>query len=186
MPVQPYEVLWFLSNPNASAGYTGTGTAGNSLGGYMSTTQINSASSLDDLFLDISGAQNAAGQVDYQCLFLMNNTASLLPMNAIFLWFPVALWTYNGAGMAVAVDPIGAVAYNRSTRQAALIANSLTPPSTVTTWSPGPHTTFGSGISAGALQPNYCLGVWIQRTAQNTPILTPQTLSLQATYQSNA
>lgn len=186
MPVQPGEVLFYLSNPYASVGYSGIGTPGASLGGWMSTTQVASAIPLDDLFLDISGAQNAGGQIDYQCVFIMNATATGLPMNSIYLWLPVQDWTYGGAGMAVGIDPTGPVPYNSSSQQAVKITNATTAPAGVNTWSAGPHSVFTAGAQSGALQPNYCMAVWLQRTAMNTPILTPQLLSLQCTYESPA
>jgi hypothetical protein len=185
MPVLPTEVLYYLSNPSASTGFSGSGTPGNSLGTFMSTTQINQQTLLDDLFLDISGSQNAAGQVDYQCLFVMNNTVSTLPMTNIYMWFPTALWTFGGAGMALGVDPTGQVPYNSPAHQALTIGSSTTAPLGVS-FNAGPDLTFSAGVFVGSLKAQYCIAVWLQRTAVNSAVLTPQTLVLTSTYQSNA
>ena len=186
MPVQPSEVQLYLSNPTASSGFQGVGIPGNSRGNFMAVNQLNIGSSLDNLFLDLTAPQNASGQVDYQCLFLMNNTVTGLSMNSIYVWFPQNFWTYNGAGLALGVDPTGKVAYNSVSSQAVTIPTVLTAPSGVTTWYPGPHSVFTAGLPLQALQPQQVVAIWIQRTATNSPPLSPQSLQLEVTYQSAA
>jgi hypothetical protein len=186
MPVQPFEVQWYLSAPGAGQGFTTAGTPGNSLGRFMSTTQLNQSVPLDNLFLDISGPENTAGQVIYQCVFLMNNTTSGLLMYQIFVSFPSVYWTNNGAGLAIGVDPAGASTYNTFTQQAAQISGPTQAPAGVNTWYAGPHTSFTQGAPAGTLFPQQVVPLWIRQTAVNSPELTPQTAGLTATYQTDS
>lgn len=186
MPVIPSEVQWYLSDPNTGLGFTGNGLAGQSLGRFMSTTQVNSAQPLDDLFLDITPAQNAGGQVDYQCVFLMNNTVTGLMMKNPYVWMPSALWTYNGAMLAVGLDPTGVVTYNSASVQAVTIATSLNAPAGVNTWIQQPLSLWTAGLKLPDIPPQYCVAIWIQRTATNSKVLTPQSLELACTYTSNA
>jgi hypothetical protein len=186
MPVQPFEVQWYLSAPAAGAGYTTAGTPGNSLGNYMSTSQLNQSTPLDNLFLDISGPENTAGQVAYQCVFLMNNTTSGLLMYQIYVSFPSVYWTNNGAGLAIGLDPTGITSYNSASQQAVLINNPNQAPAGVNTWYTGPHTSFTQGCPSGSLFPQQVVPLWIRQTAVNSPELTPQTAGLTATYQTDS
>lgn len=183
MPVQPFEVQWYLSAPSAAQGYTTPGTPGNSRGGYISTSQLNQSVPLDNLFLDISGPENTAGQVVYQCVFLMNNTTSGLLMYDIYVSFPSVYWTDNGAELAIGLDPTGISVYNSTFSQAVTISSPTQAPAGVNTWYPGPHTFFGNGAPVGSLSPHQVVPLWIRQTAVNSPILTPQTAGLTATYQ---
>src|ERR1700722_13991475 len=107
--IQPSEVQWFLSNPTASAGFTGVGNAGNSLGKYMSTTLVNVATTLDNIFLDASGIMNANLEVDYQCIFLANNTVTGFSMKNPVVWLPIIYAVNFTDTIQVASDPIGVV-----------------------------------------------------------------------------
>lgn len=186
MPVQPGEVQFYLSAPNAGAGYTTTGTPGNSLGKFMSVSQINNSATLDNLFLDITGPENAALQVVYQCVFLMNNTASGLTMYNIFMSFPTPFWTAGGAALSIGKDPNGASTYNSTNPQAVSINSPTQAPAGVTQYYAGPNNLFTSGCPGGLLQPQQVQAFWIQQAAQNTPNLTPQSAQLTATYQTNS
>jgi hypothetical protein len=183
--IQQDEILWYLANPNGGAGFQGVSTPGNSLGKYMSTTQVYSTVPLDDVFLDITGAQNAGGQVDYQCMFMWNNTISGNTMHAPYVWMPSQFYTYGGATMAVGVDPTGPTPYNSSTQQAVQINTNTSAPAGVSTWY-GPNATATSGLLVPDILPGYCIGIWLQRTATDSPPLAPQSFALQVTFASNA
>lgn len=184
MAISPSEVRWYLSNPNAASGYMGTGTPGNSLGKYMSTTQVSSVA-LDDIFLDLLAAQNAGLQVDYQCVFVVNFTITGNTMRNPYVWMPLQNYTPNGAKMAIGVDPIGPVPYQSSSPQASVIPNSVTAPPVAVWYGPSPVFNPG-GLLIPDIPPGYAQAVWIQRTATNSPALTPQSLSLQITFASDA
>jgi hypothetical protein len=182
--ILPSDVQWFLSNPSASTGYSGSGTAGNSLGKYMSTTQINQSVLLDNLFLDITGPENAAMQVDYQCLFMMNMTATSWSMQNVAIWIPTIDVTPGGCTMQLGLDPTGVVQYNQSAQQAVLIGSSTTAPAGVS-WYP-PSTLAGEGLLPGNIAPFHGVAVWFQRTAINGSAITDDSFSVQAQFQSNA
>jgi hypothetical protein len=183
MPISPSEVRWYLSNPNASTGYSGIGTPGNSLGKWMSTTQV-SNTAIDDLFLDISAAQNAALQVDYQCIFLANFTATGDNMRNPYVWMPTQQYTTGGATLQMAFDPIGAQPYNSTSPQAQVISQSTSTP-VVVDWF-GPSGLYYYGLLVPDIPPGYAVAVWIQRTATNSPAISPQSLQLEVTFASDA
>lgn len=183
MPISPTEIRWYISNPNASTGFSGIGTPGNSLGKWMSTTQVPSPP-IDDLFLDLSGAANTALQVDYQCIFLANFTVSGDNMKNPYVWMPSSDYTFGGATMLIAVDPIGPQPYQSTSPQAQVINQSTSTPTVVSWFGPSPLST--SGLLVPDIPPGYAVAVWIQRTATNSPAITPQSLSLQVTFASDA
>jgi hypothetical protein len=183
MPISPSEVRWYLSNPNASTGFSGIGTPGNSLGKWMSTTQV-SNTAIDDLFLDLSAAQNAALQVDYQCIFIANFTVTGDSMRNPYVWMPSQQYTVGGATMLLAFDPIGAVPYTSTSPQAQAISQSTSTP-TVVSWF-GPSPLYYNGLLIPDIPPGYAVAVWIQRTATNSPAITPQSLQLEVTFASDA
>lgn len=172
MPIVSTDILFMLAAPGASAGNTTAGTAGNSWGKYMSTTQL-SSTPLDNLFTDITGAQNAAGQVDYACVFILNNTASGNTMLNTVAWLPLSLFVPGGATVQLAADPAGATAKGSSTAQAAVITSNTNAPAGVTgfvspTGTPPVAPLYTNGIQLGSIAPGFCYAVWIKRTATNS------------------
>lgn len=186
MPILMSEVQWYLSNPSGNHGFTGTGIPGNSLGKFMSVTQVNNAVPLDDLFDDILPSENVALQVDYQCVFLMNNTLTGNLMKNITVWMPLQLWTLNGASFSIGSDPTGPVAYNSASQQATFVSSSTNAPAGVTNYVGQPQSQPQFGLTIPDLQPQFAIALWLQRTATNSPQLAPQTLKLAATFTSNA
>lgn len=77
MPIAASDIKTRLSVTTGSAGgSTAQGNPNASLGTYISTTDI-SGTPLDNLFNDLTGDQQAAGQVDYRCMFVYNSHATL-------------------------------------------------------------------------------------------------------------
>lgn len=151
-------------------GSTTSGSAGNStayggadtgLGKYATNNDLADAT-LNAMFTDITGAQNAASQVDYQCLFVYNANAS----NA---WQSVASWlsaeVAGGASIALGADTTAASAVGSASAQGLTIANKTTAPAGVTFSSP---TTFGTGVALGTIGIGQVKGLWVRRTAANT------------------
>ena len=137
----------------AAAGDTTAGSAATSLGDQISTTQITDAQ-LNNLFDDISGAEEAAGDTEYRCLFILNNHATLTLTGATVA---VQSQTSGGASVAIAVDDIGPVAKGSASAQAAVVANEQTAPTGVGAFGAGP-------IALGDLAPGQCRAVWVRRT----------------------
>jgi hypothetical protein len=151
-----------------------TGTAGNqaaqpspnaSLGKYISTTDLVDAT-LNNLFDDVTGDENAAGVVDYRCVFAYNGHATLT-------WLGVVVWVSaevaGGANAAVAIDNITASAIGSSAAQADQIATETTAPTGVGAFST--PTSKAAGLVLGDIPPGQCRAFWVRRTATNSVAL---------------
>lgn len=157
-----------------------TGAAGDSvanttvstfLGKYASTSAW-AGGSLNDLFPDITGAQNAASQVDYAGIALLNNNGANTLQNAVVY---ISAETAGGAAIAVGADTTAATAKASATPSMLTIANSLTAPAGVSFSSP---TTLGTGVALGNIPIAQVKGVWIRRTAANTAALSNDGMTL--------
>lgn len=168
------EILFKYSTTAGSAGNTTAGTASGSLGKYISTTTIADAT-LNAVFDDITGAENAASTVDYRCIFIHNSNASNALQNAV-MWLSAEV--AGGASIAIGVDTTAASAIGSATAQALTVANETTAPAGVTFTSP---TTSGAGIALGTIAAGSCRAVWVRRTAANSAALNNDgvTLSVQ-------
>lgn len=161
MAIVAADILFMLSTTAGAAGNsTAQGNPNASLGKYESTTQLGTA--LNALFDDITGTENATSVVDYRCIFVLNNHATLTAYTlSAYLSSEVA----GGASIALGVDPAAASAKGAAGAQAAQIANELTAPAAVTFSSP---TTDGAGIALGDLAPGQVRAIWVRRTAANS------------------
>ena len=172
--IVPSEILFKYSTTAGAAGNANTSTAATSLGKYISTTQWTGGSA-NDLFDDISGAENAASTVDYRCIFIHNsNTANALQNAVAYLSAEVA----GGASIAIGVDTTAASAIGSATAQAVTIANETTAPAGVTFTSP---TTSGTGIALGSIGTGQCRAIWIRRTAANSSALSNDGVTIAVT-----
>lgn len=148
-----------------------TGSAGNSLaqadpnaslGKYISTTPIVD-DTLDNLFDNISGDENAASTVDYRCFFVHNSHASLTLLSAV-AWLSAEV--AGGATTAIAVDNVAASLIGSASAQATNIATETTVPSSIGSFSTA--TSKSTGVSLGDIPAGYCRAIWVRRTAANT------------------
>ena len=160
------DILWKLSIKTGSAGNSLAQADPNAaLGKFISTTQW-AGGVLHDLFDVVSGDDNAAGRVDYRCVFIHNNHATL-PLLTPVVWLESEV--ANGAVTAIGVDPAAQSVIAQGSAQAAEIADELSVPAGVTFSAP---VTKGTGISLGAsLDAGKCRAIWIRRTAQNNTAL---------------
>ncbi|HEX7860824.1 MAG TPA: hypothetical protein VF773_10885 [Verrucomicrobiae bacterium] len=161
MPIVAGDLLWKFSVKTGAAGNSTGGTAAGSLGKYISTTQW-AGGVLHDLFDVISGDENAASDVEYRCVFIHNNHATLTWQNAV-VW--LSAQTAGGAAIAIGVDPAAASAIGSAAAQAAEVATEGDAPAGVAFSAP---TTKGAGLSLGDIGPGQCRAIWIRRTAANT------------------
>lgn len=158
MPVAAADVLLKYSVKAGAAGNSTAGTAAGSLGKYISTTQITSAV-LNNLFDDVTGAENAALEAEYRCIFVHNAHATSTWENVkAYLLSEVA----GGVNLAIGVDPAAASAIGAAPAQAAEIATENDAPVGVVFSSP---TTTGAAIALGNLTPGQCRALWVRRTA---------------------
>lgn len=162
MPITSSDILFKLSTKTGSAGNSqAQGNPNNSLGKYISTTAIVD-NTLNNLFDNISGDENAASAVDYRCFFVHNAHGTLTLLGAV-AW--ISAEVAGGASIAIGVDPAAASAIGSSSAQAAEIASETVAPAGVTFSSP---TTKGAGISLGDIPPGQCRAIWVRRTAANS------------------
>jgi hypothetical protein len=162
MPIASSDVLIKTSISTGTAGNQSTQTtAGSSLGKYISTSQITDAT-LNNLFPDVTGDENAASNVDYQCVFVHNNHGSLtLQSPVIYISAEVA----GGVSAAIAVDSTASSALGSASAQSLTIANKNTAPAAISFSSP---TTKATGLSLGNIANGNVKAFWIRRTAANT------------------
>ena len=165
MAITATDILFKLSIKTGTAGnQNAQGDVNASLGKYISTTQITDAS-LNNLFDDVSGDENAASDVEYRCIFVHNAHASLT-------WQGVVCWmsaeVSGGANAAIAVDDIAASPFGQAAAQADEVANEDTAPTGESFSSP---TTKATGLSIGNLAAGNCRAIWVRRSATNSAAL---------------
>jgi hypothetical protein len=162
------DILFKYSVKTGSAGNTTAGTAAGSLGTYVSTTQWTGGAA-NDLFDDISGAENAASTVDYRCIFIHNSNAANTYQNVVvYLSAEVA----GGASIAVAADTTAASALGSATAQALTATTETAPGAPITGLTYSSPTTAGAGVALGNIGTGQVKAFWIRRTAANTAALS--------------
>lgn len=153
MPIAGSDIVFRLSVVTGSAGDSTASTPNASLGKYVSSTAI-VAATIDNLFDDVSGAEAAAGSVEYRCFFVLNNHATLTLTNPVL---SINSETAGGGTINTATDNIAVSAKGSASAQAAQIANETTAPTGVSA--------FGtSNLSLGDLAPGQVKAVWLKRT----------------------
>lgn len=161
MPIASTDILLKLSVKTGAAGNSLAGTPDGSLGKYISTTQVADAT-LHNLFDLVTGAENAASESEYRCVFVHNANASIVFQNVkVYLSAEVA----GGAVTAVGVDPTAASAIGATAAQALEVVDENTAPTEVAFSSP---TTLAAGISLGDIGPGQCRAFWVRRTTANS------------------
>jgi hypothetical protein len=155
-----------LSVPGAAAGnVTAAGAAGSYLGKYAATTAMPD-NTLDNVFPDATGDENANSNSDYQCVFIINNHATLTLQNAV-VWLVSEV--AGGASYSLGADPTAASAKGASAAQAVSVADKNTAPAGVTFTAP---TSKGAGIALGNIGPAQVKAFWVRRALSNSSALT--------------
>ncbi len=177
------QIQFLLSAPQASAGYTKAGVPGNSLGLYCSTTQVSTASGgLDNIFTDWTGAQNAADQTDYACVFIYNSNTVNAMLSPV-AWLPTSLLgAQNQATFSIAVDTTPPSLLGSATAQALAIASPVIAPSGLTWYAASVTSTGGAPMSN--IQPGYTQAVWIKRVANG--VAATNSFNIDVTFDSLA
>lgn len=163
MPIVNTDIVYRLSVKTGAAGNTTASTPAGSLGKYISTSALDLVVTLNNLFDDVSGDENAASDVEYRCIFVLNDHATLTLQSPVVAW--IAAEVAGGADIAIGLDPAGVVAKGSAGAQAATIATEQDAPAGVAFTSP---TTKGAGLAIGDIAPGYCQAIWVRRTATNS------------------
>jgi hypothetical protein len=165
--------ILFKRSVSAAAGNTTAQADPNaSLGDQVSTTAW-AGGALNDLFDDITGAENAASEAEYRCIFVHNTNASNIYENAVIY---ISAEVANGASIALAIDNIAASAVGSGSAQADVVANENTAPTGVGAFSS--PTTVGAGLSLGNIGVGQVKAFWIRRTAANNAALSADGVTL--------
>ena len=159
MPIASTDIQYRLSGGAANSNDEA------SLGGVKSSTT--SSSTLLD---DVTGAESAAGDVNYRCEYVHNNHATLTLTNAVIFLQSLGL----GAGHVVAIG-VGSAAVN-ATEQT--VANEATAPTGVTFSSP---TTLGAALALGSIPAGQHKAVWIRRTVTGGSAASANAYTLRVT-----
>lgn len=153
-----------LSTKTGAAGNSTAAVPADSLGKYISTTEIVD-NNLHNLFDVVSGAENVASESEYRCIFFHNNHATITLENAkVYIAAQVA----GGAAVEIGVDPTAASAIGAAPAQAVSIANEDTAPAGVAFSAPADS---ASALAVGNIAPGQCKAVWIKRTTANNAAL---------------
>lgn len=160
------DIVYRYTTVSGAAGDSTAGTAAGSLGKYASTTAW-AGGVANDLFDDISGAENAASTVDYRGIAVLNNNGANALQNAVVY---ISSEVAGGASIALATDNIGPVPKGQAGAQMAQIANETTAPTGVSAFSS--PTTLGTGLALGSIPVANVKGFWFRRSAANTSALS--------------
>lgn len=163
MAITASDIIIRLTTKTGSAGDSNSGTPAGSLGGFTSTTEMGTGAGA--LFDDVSGAENAASDVEYRAVDVLNNHATLTLQSAVVY---ISSEVSGGASVALAVDNIGPVSKSGSS-QGANVADENTAPTGVGSFSS--PTSAGSGLALGNIAPGQIRRVWVRRTAANSAAL---------------
>ncbi|MGB0747197.1 MAG: hypothetical protein ACPGO3_00480 [Magnetospiraceae bacterium] len=145
MPLTLADINWFLGGGAANADPNA------SLGGAISNTEIVDATD-NNLFDDVSGAEGAAGDVEYRLMFLKNEDDTLTLQNASIY---IDTNTPSGdSNVRIGLDPTG------KNGTPTTIADEGTAPAGVVFSEP----TQGAPLAITDLGPGEFYPVWVERT----------------------
>lgn len=144
----------------------------NSLGGMVSQSTIQAAT-LNNLFDDVSGDDNAALDEEFRAFFVYNSNQTLN-------WEMVKVWisatVAGGAVASISLDSIGTtpVGYSAGS-QMLVVPDEDTAPTALVFSHP---LSKGAGLTIGTMTPLSVQGVWIRRVATNSAALNDDGLTI--------
>lgn len=165
MPIVTADIKFKYATTAGTAGNSGAGAANTSLGKYISTTEVPDAT-LNALFDDITGTENAALDVEYRCAFVHNSHATLT-LTAPILW--VSAEIADGATASIGLDPTAPSAVDSTSAQALQVADENTAPAGVVFSAP---TTKATGLALASIPAGQCAAFWVRRTATNSDAMS--------------
>lgn len=164
MSIQQGDLGYFYSNPAASAGNQQAQLVpAASLGKFIASTPW-LGGTLQDLFQNLTGDQNAAQETEYRCIFIANKNTQLTWLGPV-AWLTVL--TPGGCNVAIGLDPNAPQALNSATPQALTVSTLTTPPLGVVFSSP---TSKATGLQLQDVPPGFCQAIWIRRQAINSGV----------------
>lgn len=161
MPIVTADLEWRLTVNTGPGDSTAQPDPDDSIGGFMSTTAIVDATE-ENLFANLTGDQNAASEVHYRGVMVLNDHLTLALENAV-VW--ISAEVAGGADAAIAVAAEGVVDRDSASTQIERITDQEDTPATVTFSAP---TTKGTGLSLGTIPAQDAAGLWVRRTATDS------------------
>ena len=106
MPIVGSDLQMFLSGGSTGAGNT---DPAESLGSVITSTAVDQNTTLNNLFDDVGSTESADGDIEYRCVWIKNNHASLTLQNASVYIYSNTPSTFTD--MAIGFEPgvVGAV-----------------------------------------------------------------------------
>jgi hypothetical protein len=143
MPIVAGDIHYRLSGGAANSDHAA------SLGGAKSSVQVTPAS----LFDDVSGAESAAGDTEYRCVYIHNAHATLALQNAV-VWIQTNTPSPGTTvDIALAGEGVNATAETVANENTAPVGESFVAAANK-----------GAGLSLGNLAAGQHYGLWIRRT----------------------
>lgn len=162
------DLAFRYSTKLGAAGNSTASSAAASLGTWISTTAW-AGGALNDLFDDITGAENAASTVDYRCVFVYNSNGANAYQNAVVY---LSAETAGGANVTIAVDSTASSVLAAGTAQALTATTETAPGAGVTGLTYSAPTTAATGLALGTIASGSVKAIWIKRTATNSAALS--------------
>lgn len=147
MPIVSTDIKYFLSGGAANADPNA------SIGGAKSATEMNLGVPLNNLWDNVSGAESAAGDVEYRMVYLQNKHATLTLQGA-------KVFIQANTPSADTDIAIGLAAAGLNGVETA-VANENTAPAGVTFSSAAGE---GAALAIGNMAPDDFIGLWVRRT----------------------
>lgn len=157
------DILSKGSNSSASSGNSvANAGSGTNLGGFCTTGTITDAVA-NNVFPDVSGDENLAGNPDFQEVFVYNaNLTNTYLLVSVYIIGETA----DGAVTQLGADPTAASPLASGSPQGLTITSKGVAPVGVVFSAP---TTRSTGILLGDIPSGYVKGLWIRRSTPNIP-----------------
>jgi hypothetical protein len=164
MAIVTGDLLYKYSKNTGPGNSSAQADPNDSIGGFMSSSAW-AGGTLHDLFDVVTGDENAASDVEYRCIFVHNNHATLA-LQTPKIWIVSQSGGVGvGADIAIALDGVGITVSNSASAQAERVANENTAPSGEVFSTP---TTKAGGLSPANIPAGSVLPIWVRRSALNT------------------
>lgn len=181
------DILFRLSAPTATAGnQLAQANPNASLGNYVSTTQL-SGTALNNLFDDVTGAENTAGTTDYRCLFVHNsNTANALQNAVVYLQGGDPA---GGSTVTIAVDttaPSALAATGFQALPAGAAGTETAPGAAIVGLTYAAPTTVAAGLALGTIGIGQVKAFWVRRATSGAAAVNAETVTFAVTGDTGA
>lgn len=158
IPLDPAALAWKFSIAQGSSGNSLQSAPGTSLGGYLSTTVVQSGT-LNNVFSSVNQDQLSQNSIDCLCLFL-HNTSSTVLVTSLQLWLGAT--SNPNFSIAAAVDNVPPSIATSPNWQATTVATRFITPQQVGYFIFPENQS--ESLKLPDLPPNHCVAVWFQRT----------------------